>query len=85
MLLAVGLVGRAGGHHWLLEALHAAVHGAAHVPAHHKGAPVPAGETNRPFTVTPSQLVTMEWEHRYGDEGVELRVAINCWELGGGL
>jgi len=40
-LLAVGLVGWAGGHHGLLEALHTPLHRAAHVLAHHIGAPVP--------------------------------------------
>lgn len=41
LLLAVGLVGWAGGHYGLLEALHTPLHGAAHVPAHHIGTPVP--------------------------------------------
>lgn len=41
LLLAVGLVGWAGGHHGLLEALHTPLHGAAHVLLHHIGAPVP--------------------------------------------
>lgn len=41
LLLAVGLVGRAGGHHRLLEALPIPLHDAAHVPLHHIGAPIP--------------------------------------------
>lgn len=41
MLLAIGLVGRAGGHHRLLEARPIPLHHATHVPLHHIGAPVP--------------------------------------------
>lgn len=41
LLLAIGLVDWAGGHYGLLEALHASLHGAANVPAHHIGTPVP--------------------------------------------
>lgn len=48
LLLAVRLVGRARGHDGLLEALHTPLHGAAHVPAHHIGAPVP--EERRPHS-----------------------------------
>lgn len=41
LLLAVGLVGRAGGHHRFLEALNIPLHDTAHVPLNHIGAPVP--------------------------------------------
>lgn len=47
LLLAVRLVNRARGHEGLLEALHAVLHGATHVPAHYVGAPVPVEEKNR--------------------------------------
>lgn len=46
LLLAVGLVNRAGGYDGLLEALHAVLYGTTHVPAHDVGAPVPV-EANR--------------------------------------
>lgn len=45
--LAVGLVGRAGHHHGLLEALYAPLDAAAHVLVHHIGTPVPAEGENR--------------------------------------
>lgn len=44
LLLAVGLVNRAGGHDGLLEAIHTVLYGTTQVSAHDVGAPVPVKE-----------------------------------------